>query len=231
MNPRLVPWIAAGVTSVAAVIFAMTVRLPLPFEGFAALVAGVLAMMLTFALPLFLPPAWLWTDSERLSHAFEERHNLSGVRASSALEAIASAHRRASVIRNSAPKFQSPLKEQAYRAADLMDSAAREIFYDPGTFNMHRSNLIRAELVEDAVLTHARLRDRGERNETGPQVQASRQAVVAALTSLEEAFAQAESRVADQLLTQVHTASTTAELLLAPRRAASHSKDKHKDTR
>jgi len=230
MTARLIPWIAALVAVAIAVTFAMVARLPLPFEGFAAIVAGVLAALLTFSLTLFLPPAWVWTDTERLVHAFEERHNLSGVRASSALEAIATAHRRASVIREAAPKFQAPLDAQALRAADLLDGVAREIFYDPKTFNTHRSNLIRSELVEDAVKTHAALRDRGERSSTGAQVQASRESVTTALTSLEDAFAQAEARVADQLLTEVVTASTTAETLLAPRRAAQHSKDMNKDT-
>lgn len=218
MTPARAPWVVAGLVTIVAVAFALTQRLPLPFDGFAALAAAVLATFATFGLTLFLPPSWVWTDDERLRHAFVARHQVSDDRADSALEAITLAHRRASVMRAAAAGFIPDLRAQTEAAADLLDGAAREIFYDPKTLPTHRANLIRAELVEEAVRTHAKLRDRGDKTGIDAQVKLSRDSLASALSSLEGAFAQAEARIANRLLTQVDTASATAETLLAPRR-------------
>jgi len=68
VNPRAVPWLVAGLAAIAGAAFALGVRLPLPFEGFAVLVAASLAFFGTLAVSLFLPPRWLGTAARGLDH-------------------------------------------------------------------------------------------------------------------------------------------------------------------
>lgn len=211
------PFIIAFLAACAAVTFALTARLPLPFEGFAALSAGVLAFLLTLTTTLFLPKTYIWTDTERLHHAFSERHGLTDARAQNALLAITSAHDRAAILRKCALRFRPDLKKETEMAADILDRAARDVFYDPSALTVHRANLIRAELVEDAVRAHAKLRDRAETGVIDSQIETSRNHVFEALSSMKEAFDLAENRLANQLLTEVDVASATAETLLRPR--------------
>ncbi|MEL6644213.1 MAG: hypothetical protein AAFQ79_09780 [Pseudomonadota bacterium] len=226
MSPARSPYILAGLAVIAAVAFALTVRLPLPFEGFAAIAAAALAGLLTFTLGLFLPPHWLWTDAERLVHAFRSRHQISDARAATALDAITTAHRRAAALREASVDFTDALRDQALRGADALDAAAREIFYDPDALSVHRANLIRAELIEDSVTAHAALKKRN-RGVVNDQITQSREKVAAALTSLEGAFDAAEERAANILLTQVDVASSTAETLLAPRHKTPQPQEDH----
>ncbi|MEL6267933.1 MAG: hypothetical protein AAFR52_20245 [Pseudomonadota bacterium] len=221
MTPARSPYILAALSVVAAVAFALSVRLPLPFDGFAAVAAAGLAALLTVTLGLFLPPHWLWTDAERLIHAFRARHQISDARAATALDAITTAHRRAAALRAASSDFTESLRDQALRGADALDAAAREIFYDPDALSVHRANLIRAELIEDSVTAHAALRKRNQ-GVVDDQIAQSREKVAAALTSLEGAFDAAEERAANILLTQVDVASSTAETLLAPRQKTAH---------
>ncbi|MEL6517690.1 MAG: hypothetical protein AAFQ39_08235 [Pseudomonadota bacterium] len=216
MSPARSPYILAGLAVITAVAFALTVRLPLPFDGFAAVAAAGLAGLLTFTFGLFLPPHWLWTDAERLVHAFRARHEISDARAATALDAITTAHRRAAALREASADFTDALREQALKGADALDAAAREIFYDPNALSVHRANLIRAELIEDSVTAHAALKKRNQ-GVVDDQIAQSRDKVAAALTSLEGAFDAAEERAANILLTQVDVASSTAETLLARR--------------
>ena len=136
MSPGLSPWVMAALAVLVSVAFALFARLPLPFEGFAALTAAGLALLLTVSLGLFLPIRWLWTDAERLQHAFRARHDISDARAASTLEAISTAHHRATAMRRASTRFADPLRDKAETAADLLDGAAREIFYDPGLLGL-----------------------------------------------------------------------------------------------
>lgn len=68
MNPRAVPWLVAGLAAIAGAVFALGVRLPLPFEGFAVLVAASLAFFGTLTVCLFLPPRWRGTAARGLDH-------------------------------------------------------------------------------------------------------------------------------------------------------------------
>ena len=68
MNPRAAPWLVAALAATAGAVFALGVRLPLPFEGFAVLVAASLAFFGTLAGCLFLPPRWLGTAAKGLDH-------------------------------------------------------------------------------------------------------------------------------------------------------------------
>lgn len=219
MSPRVAPWLLACGAAAAATIFALNARLPLPFEGFAALAAAALAFAGTLAAGLAFPARWLWSDEERLHHAFRARHGLSDTRAELALEAITRAHGRAARLRLASADFSDALRDAAERSADALDAAARDIFYDPVTLATHRATLLRSELVEEAVDAHARLRARSRGKAIEPQIEASRDKVATALTSLEEALDAAGSRAADRLLIEVGVSSATAETLLKPRRS------------
>lgn len=212
------PWILAMLAAAISVAFVLSVRMPPLAEGLQPAIAAGFAFLATFAVGLALPAHWLWSDTERLHHAFSARHGLSETRARLALDAITAAHDRAAALRRAAGEFATDLAAQTERAADTLDAAARDIFYDPETLATHRAALVRSELVEDAVRAHARLRDKARGDTIEPQVAASREKVSTALASLQEAFGAAEGRAADKLLTQVGVASDTAELLLRPRR-------------
>ena len=202
-----------------AVVFALLVRLPLPFDGFAIVAAAGLAALLTIAFGLALPARFLWSDAERLAHAFSQRHSISDAGARVALDAITRAHDRAALLRGASDRFAEPLKARSQQLADRLDEAAREIFYDPDTLAIHRKTLVRSELIEDAVAAHATLRGRAESEANSAQVEESRAKVGAALDALEVAFDASEAQVADRLLAQVEVASATAETLLARRGA------------
>ncbi len=229
MSPGSSPWVMAALAVLVSVVFALFARLPLPFEGFAALTAAGLAGLLTVSFGLFLPVRWLWTDAERLQHAFRARHDISDARAASALEAISTAHHRATAMRRASARFADPLRDKAETAADLLDGAAREIFYDPGLLGSVRANLIRSELVEDAVRAHAKMRGRADQDVIDGQVTRSRASVETALDALISAFEAAEGRIANRLLHEVDAASSTAETLLAPRRKPALSRTPHEE--
>jgi hypothetical protein len=209
--------LVAGLSVAAAIGFAFLVRLPLPFDGFAAVVAAGLAGGLTLALGLLAPASWIWTDTERLRHAFRVMHNISDIRTNLVLEAITLAHRRAQAMRSAASSFSEPLKTRTLTLADRMDAIAHEIFYDPKALSVHRESLIRSELIEDAVVTHSSLRRRSKAESNAEQIAESRVKITAALDALEAAFDKNEARMADKLLQQVDVSSATAELLLRRR--------------
>lgn len=230
MTQARTPWIVAIPVVVLAVAFALLVRLPLPFEGFAAAVAAALAALFTFSLTLFLPAKWVWSDEERLVHAFRQRHKVSDDRAESALDAIRTAHRRAAKMRAVSRDFTESLRDRTDATADLLDAAALEVFYDPSSLPAHRANLIRSKLIEEAVDAHAELKRRGKTGTIETQLEQSRGRVAAALDSLDYAFQETEKRLANRLLTDVDVASSTAETLLAPRRATISTQNSTEDT-
>ncbi|MDJ1006406.1 MAG: hypothetical protein QNJ13_01155 [Paracoccaceae bacterium] len=217
MIGRLAPWGIALLVAAGSAAFALGARLPLPFDGFATLVAATGAFVGTVTLGLLLPASWLWSDAERLHHAFRARHGLSDTRTRLALDAITAAHGRATALRAASARFADDLRDQTGRAADALDAAARDIFYDPETLASHRATLVRSELIEEAVVAHARMRAKSRGETIEAQIAASRGKVSAALASLEEALASAEGRAANRLLTEVGVASETAETLLRPR--------------
>lgn len=217
MKPSVLPWAALIVSVILAVGFALLVRLPLPFDGFATATAAVLAFGLTLVLGMLAPAHWIWTDAERLRHAFGLRHGLSDLRSGNVLSAITTAHGRADALRRAAANFQPPLDARTRAVADRMDAVARELFYDPDALSVHRESLIRTELIEEAVITHASLRLRGQSDINATQIAESRAKVDTALAALEEAFDRNENRLADQLLHKVDISSATAEMLLRRR--------------
>lgn len=219
MTHRRAPWLVAIPAVVIAVAFALLVRLPMPFEGFAIVAAAAGALLLTLTFGLALPARLLWSDAERIAHAFSERHEISDASARVALDAITRAHDRASLLRGSSTRFAEPLKSRSETLADRLDGAAREIFYDPDTLGIHRKTLVRSELIEEAVMAHAQLRARGESDANSAQMTESRAKLGAALDALETAFDASEGQVADRLLAQVDVASATAESLLGRARA------------
>lgn len=225
MTRQSTPWLIALIAAGVATAFALTRRLPLPFDGFAVMTAAGLAFLLALSAVLFLPKTFIWTDAERLHHAFSVRHGLTDARAQNALSAITTAHDRAATLRTAATTFREDLKRETESAADLLDRVARDIFYEPGALSAHRANIIRSELVEDAVKSHAKLRDRSQSGAIDDQITRSRKHVSEALMSMQQAFDLAENRLANQLLTEVDVASATAETLLRPR--GSRQKERH----
>lgn len=214
MTPSASPWVAALVAAVVCVAFAWAVRLPLPFDGFAAIAAAGLAFLGTLTLLAWMPTNWVWSEAEQLRHAFQARHGVSDYAAGSALEAITKAHTRATALRGAAQAMRDDVAERVLAVADRMDAAAREIFYSPDRQRDLRAVLIRSELIEDAARAHAALRRR-DQSETE---EASRQKLIAAVDALDVAFDQTELLVARGLLAEVEAASEVAETVLKPRR-------------
>ena len=64
MTARYAPFVLAIFAAVLAAAFALGVRLPLPFEGFALLAAACLAFLGTLSLTAMAPVRWLWNDAE-----------------------------------------------------------------------------------------------------------------------------------------------------------------------
>lgn len=213
------PWVVATIVAVLAVIFGIFMRLPLPFDGFAAVAAALIAGTLTLSLTMMAPAGWIWTDAERLRHAFAQRHKMSELRSENVLDAMTSAHARADRLRNGAALFAAPLDRRTRDMADRLDDIARDLFYHPDALDVHRQALVRSELIEEAVLSHASLRKRGQDDINAPQIAQSRDRVDAALSALEDAFDHNENRLADRLVRQVDVSSATAEMLLKRRSA------------
>lgn len=211
------PWLVAVIAAVLSASFAIFLRLPLPFDGFAAVAAAVIACALTLSLTMMAPAGWIWTDAERLRHAFAQRHNMSELRSENVIDAMTSAHARADQLRKSAAMFAAPLDQRTKEMAERLEDIARDLFYHPDALSVHRQALVRSELIEEAVLSHASLRKRGHDDVNAPQIAQSRHRIDAALTSLEDAFNHNENRLADRLVQQVEISSATAEMLLKRR--------------
>ncbi|MEM9426960.1 MAG: hypothetical protein AAGA06_09685 [Pseudomonadota bacterium] len=214
MSPGLSLWTAGIVAAALSAVFAWITRLPLPFDGFAAVVAAGLAFVGTVTLVTWMPARWVWTEGERLRHAFQARHGVSDYAAGSALEAITTAHARANTLRATATAMREDVAEQVHAVADRLDTAAREIFYTPERQRDLRAVLIRSELIEDAARAHAKLRERAH-SETED---ASRRKLITAVDALQAAFDQTDLLAARGLLAEVEAASEVAETVLKPRR-------------
>lgn len=213
MRPGLTPWVAAGLAAFLAAAFCWLVRLPLPFDGFAAVAATGLAFLGTLTLMSLMPRRWVWTDAEQLRHAYQARHGVSDYAADSALGAITAAHLRAETLRRAAQKMRADVADQIGVVADRLDAAAREIFYDPGRHRDLRAVLVRSELIEDAAKAHAALRAR-QQADTEDQ---SRDRLLVAVDALNAAFDQTDLLAARGLLAEVDVASSVAETVLKPR--------------
>lgn len=214
MSPRLSLCFAAAIAGTASAAFAWFVRLPLPFDGFAALTAFAFAGLGTLCLVAWLPTKWVWTETETLRHAFQARHGITEYAADSALQTITTVHQRANSLRGAAKKMRPDVAEHVSTIADRLDASAREIFYEPEQHRALRAVLIRSELIEDAARAHAALRARRQ-TETE---QASREKLLNAINALDEAFDQTDLHVARRLLHEVEAASDVAETLLKPRK-------------
>ena len=213
MSPRLTLWGSGLLAAMFGVAFAWFLRLPLPFDGFAVLVAAGLACWTTLSLVAWMPTQWVWTEGEQLRHAFQERHNVTDYSASSALEAITTAHARATNLRAAAKTMRDDVAERVLAVADRLDVAAREIFYAPQRQRDLRAVLIRSELIEDAATAHAKLRQRSQTEIEDT----SRKKLIAAVDALDAAFDQTDLLAAQGLLAEVEAASEVAETVLKPR--------------
>lgn len=202
----------------ASVAFVFSFRLPLPFDGFSVVAAAGLAALGTLTLVSFMPTRWVWSDLERLRHAFRARHGMSDAAAQSALDTIVTAHARAATLRQLAAAMRNDVAETIRAVADRIDASAREIFYTPYQQRALRDVLIRSELIETATLAHASLRRRAQKETE----EASRQNLLAAVKALDEAFDQTDLLAARGLLAEVETSSSVAELVLKPRRPLQH---------
>ena len=217
MSPRTSPWLAGLLGGLATLAFLTLVRLPQQAEALVIWLGAGLAFLATLSLAAWMPARWLWTDTERLTHAYKTRHGVADGRAQSALLAISGAHERAAVLRSAAPELAESLAERSEAMADKLDAAAREIFYDPGRLPALRSIISRSELISEAMDAHRSLRQRAGGD--SDQTQKSRTQLIKALDALDEAFAQSDTIAADRLLAEVEASSTTAETLLAPKRS------------
>lgn len=208
--------VLAGLLAVvAAVTFVALAPLPLVFPGSSLVLAALLAGMATVSFAAWMPEHWLWSEDERLAHAFKSHHALTAQSAETALSAISEAHRRAENLRSAAQGFHPDLKPAVLSAADRLDASAREIFYDPSRLRALRAIVNRSELIEDATRAHKALRARSKGQ--GATLTQSRETLLSALGALEEAFATSDLRVGKGHFDQVKIASSVAETLLRPR--------------
>ncbi|MEM6306787.1 MAG: hypothetical protein AAF701_02220 [Pseudomonadota bacterium] len=162
MKPVFYIVVAAGMAVVLAVWAALSLRLPLPFPGFAAVVAGVLAGLTTLTLIAWMPQRWVWSDREILRLAFQAQHNLAARSADNALTAIVDTHDRANRLRLAAKVMRDDMATEVTQAADRLDAAARDIFYTPSRLRALQTVLVRSQLIDDAATAHARLRNNEE---------------------------------------------------------------------
>lgn len=219
MSTHFALWSAGLVAALLSAAFAWFVRLPMPFPGASVAAAAILAWLCTVTLVSWMPQKWVWSDAERLRHAFQARHGISDFAAGSALDAITTAHARANALRKAANAMREDVSEKINAVADRMDAAAREIFYTPDRHRNLRAVLIRSELIEDAASAHASLR---QRNHEATQ-EASREKLLLAVDALESAFDQTDLLAARGLLAEVAAASEVAETILKPRRTLKYS--------
>ncbi len=213
MTPRIVPVVVASVAAVLSSAHVWYGPMPLPFSGFSAVAAAVLAALGTLTAMAWLPSHWLWSETERLTLAFRAQHQLSATAAAAALETISGAHNRAQAFRKAAFVMRDDMADEVKDLADQLDATAREIFYHPGRRRDVRSILMRSELVEEAAIAHAALRRRKHR----ATEDISREKLSKAVQALKAAFDQADLLAARGLLQEVEVASEVAEQLLTPR--------------
>ena len=213
MSPRTSVILAAVIAAVLAAAFALGLRLPLPFDGFAVVAAAALAFVGTLALTAWMPASWVWSDAERLRLAFQARHGISDVAAGSA-RGDHTAHDRARALRVSAGAMRQDMAEEVGAVADRLDAAAREIFYEPSNQRALRGVMVRSELIEEAASAHAALRQKADK----AVEETSRAKLRTAVEALNAAFDATDLMAAKGLLREVEVASDVAERLLTPRR-------------
>jgi len=160
-----------------------------------------------------MPRSWVWSEAERLRHAFQARHGLLEQAAGLALTTITGAHARATSLRQAASVMRDDISARVISVADRLDAAAREIFYTPDRQRDLRTVLVRSELIEEAATAHAALR---RRKHTATEDE-SRQKLAAAVDALNAAFEQTDLLAARGLLQEVEVASDVAERVLKPR--------------
>lgn len=219
MSTNVALGFAGLIAALLSAAFAWFVRLPMPFPGASIVAAATLAGLCTVTLVSWMPQNWVWSDAERLRHAFQARHGITDIAAGSALDAITTAHTRANALRRAADAMREDVSEKVGAVADRMDAAAREIFYTPERHRDLRAVLIRSELIEDAAAAHASLRQRNHE----PTQDTSREKLLHAVDALEAAFDQTDLLAARGLLAQVEAASEVAETVLTPRRTLKYS--------
>jgi len=215
MTPRTSLVFAVLFASSTSAVFVWFVRMPLPFEGFSIIAAGVLSCLGTLSVLTLLPAKWVWSEAELLRYAFQSQHGVSVYAAGSALDAIANAHSRATKLRALADTMRKDVAERTCNIADRLDAAALEIFYNPERHRDLRAVLIRSDLIEEAAISHVRLL----RHKQAETENTSRTKFLLALDALEDAFDETELIAAKGLLAEVTVASDVAEALLKPRKA------------
>ena len=219
MSPTRYALVIGFVVGLAAVAFAWFVPLPVPFSGASWVIGAVIAFFGTLTALAWVNPARLWRQDEILVRAFMAQHAITELGADRAIDAITEAHARADDLRRAAPVFRKDLAETVIQAADRLDAAAREIFYEPKRLTSLRNILTRSELISEATAAHHTLVARNGRDEA--TVNLSRETLMVALHVLEDAFLASDMAVARGHLQEVQVASSVAEQLLRPRRPAS----------
>lgn len=211
---QLITWAPALVAGVGVAVASLFVTLPALFSYSDAVMLGAIAFGVALGLGLMLPEGWLYSDDERLSHAFKQYHGVSGDRADVALKAVASSHRAANRLRRADNGFREDLKSEVHGVADRLDDVARLIFYKPDELPKYQALIIRAESVIGAVEDHAKVRDRavGE-----AEIQTSRDMAQAGLESLLGALDASQQREVAAILGRIEANVATAEVLLRPR--------------
>lgn len=192
----------------------LTLSLPSLFPYSDAVLFGLAATLFASGLGLMLPERWLYSDAERLAHAFKHHHGVSDDRALVALRAVEAAHTSATRLRLADNGFRDDLASSAGDAANRLDDVARLIFYKPDQLPKYQALIIRAESVIGAVEDHAKLRSRAQND---AEIAASRELANAGLSSLSEALDASQQREVAQILDRIEVNVATAETLLRPK--------------
>ncbi len=214
LNRQLVGWAPALLAALAVAGASWGLTLPPMFPFSDAVILGAATFGIAVGLGFMIPESWLYSDAQRLSHAFTQHHGVSGDRADVALKAVAVSHQAAERLRAADNGFRDDLRAGVVAAADRLDDVARLIFYKPDELPKYQALIIRAESVIDAIEDHAKVRDRAVDD---AEVDTSRDLARSGLNSLLEALDASQQREVGAILGRIEANVATAEILLRPR--------------
>lgn len=201
----------------AAVILASlalhTLRFPIFFTHSTALIGASATFLLTLSLSMMLPDRLLYSDAQQLAYHFQQRHGLSDGRAETVLQAIQSAHAKATALRAHSQSVHPELQADLRSAADRLDAIAGQLLEAPTELRQVQALIVRSDLLVDAAASHANLRRRAK----GDVILKSREKVQDGLAAFQDSFDAMEDGAAERLMHRVSVSTDTAELLLGSR--------------
>lgn len=190
-----------------------TLRFPIFFTQSTAVIGGGFTFVLALSFLLMLPDRFLYSDAQLLAYHFQQRHGLSDGRAETVLDAIQSAHAKATALRGYSQNVHSTLKADLNHAADRLDAITGQLLEAPADLRQVQALVVRSDLLVEAAATHADLRQKASEG----MIAESREKVQAGLAAFQHSFDEMEDGAAQRLMHRVSVSTDTAELLLGRR--------------